>query len=162
MSYAESTNTLSSTDPCGTLTTTIPSVRVYAVTGTTDINMNSATFASTGLTLTFTPNKPNALVSFTMSGRTDPSATPHTNVYARILLDGVSIGGTSAPGQDLDNGSVVTTWNLSFSKPVTVTTGVSHTLTLEWRRSGNVDGRIYCEPAGIPDSRHRTISVIEY
>jgi hypothetical protein len=40
--------------------------------------------------------------------------------------------------------------------------GVSHTLTLQWMRSGNVARTIYCEPVAAPDFSHRTISAIEF
>ena len=141
------------------------STNIYSATGTTNISMNSTTYTNTGLSLTFTPTKSNILVSFTMSGRSDPTnADVQQNVYARVLLDGVSIGGTGTVGQDVDGwySSVVTRWNLSFSKSVTVSTGVSHTLTLQWMRTGIVERTIYCEPATAPDYSHRTITAIEY
>ena len=100
----------------------------------------------------------------TMSGRSDPNAFPLQNVYARVLLDGTPIGGTNSTGQDYDDvDGVATTWSLSFSKPVTVTPNVNHTVTLEWMRSGNFTGTIFNEPATSANgSHHRTISVIVY
>ena len=103
------------------------------------------------------------MVSMTMSGRSDPGAFTQQNVFARVLLDGVSIGGTITVGQDYDDvRGVVTGWGLSFSKSVTVTSGVSHTLSVQWMRTGNVTGTIYCEEATNPDYAHRTITAIEY
>jgi hypothetical protein len=133
------------------------------VSGTTDISMSSTTYANTGLALTYTPTKTNQMVTFTMSGRSDPNAFPQQNVYARVLLDGVSIGGTITPGQDIDDVSgIVTGWHLTFSKSVTTTTGVSHTFSVQWMRSGNVTSTIFCEPASFPDYSHRTLTAIEY
>ena len=163
LSFNTTTNVLSSTDCQGTLTTTIPTTIIHSATGTTDISMNAAAFAATGLSLTFTPVKTNIMVTMTMSGRSDPGPFPQQNVFARVLLDGVSIGGTITVGQDYDDvRGVVTGWGLSFSKSVTVTTGVSHTLSVDWMRTGNVTGRIYCEEATNSDYSHRTITAIEY
>ncbi|MDW8274018.1 MAG: hypothetical protein RMJ53_07310, partial [Chitinophagales bacterium] len=142
--------------------TSVPSI--YSVTGTTDISMNSTTFTSTGLSLTFTAKTNNALVLLTMSGRSDPSTgSVQQNVWARVLLNGTSIGGTVAVGADYDDLTGVTTgWNLSFSRPINVTPGSTYTLTVEWRRTGNITRTIFCEPVTLPDAAHRTLTVIEY
>ncbi|MCB9186067.1 MAG: collagen-like protein [Flavobacteriales bacterium] len=141
-----------------------PGSQVFSATGTTDISMNSTTFTNTGLSLTFTPSTSNALVMMTLSGRSDPQSFPIQNVYARVLLDGTPIGGANTVGEDYDDiDGVATTWSLAFSKPVTVTANVSHTLTLQWMRSGLYTGTIYNEPATATNgTHHRTISVICY
>lgn len=164
LSYSTGTNLLSSTDPCGTLTTTIPTVLVHSITGSTDISMNGGGYVSTGLNLTFTPVKSNLLVSFTISGRSDPTGTNvHQNVFARLMVNGVSVGGSVSAGQDLNSTTgVVTAWNISFTKPIVVTAGVPQTLVLQWFRSGNMARTIFCEAATASDIAHRTISAIEF
>ncbi|MBI1288164.1 MAG: hypothetical protein GC178_11380 [Flavobacteriales bacterium] len=138
--------------------------QVFSTTGTTDISMNSTTFTSTGLSLTFTPTTSNGLVMMTISGRSDPQAYPIQNVFVRVLLDGTPIGGANTTGEDYDDVyGVATTWSLSFTKPVSMTANVSHTLTLEWMRTGLYTGTIYCEPATSTNgTNHRTLSVICY
>lgn len=145
------------TGPTGT-----GSGNVFSITGTTDISMNSTTYA-TALTLNFTPTKSNVLAMFTISGRSNPSAYPNQNVYARLLLNGTAIGGAASVGEDIDDyGYIVTTWNITFSKPVSVTPNVPNTLTLEWKRDGNFTTTIYCEPIAQPTYGHRTVTAIEY
>jgi hypothetical protein len=140
------------------------SVTVYSVDGTADITMNATTFAAIpGLSISFTPSTTNALIHFTMSGRGNPSSFPIQNIYARVLVDGVSVGGTIQNGEDYDDvDGIATGWNLSFSKLVAVTAGVSHTVTVEWRRDGVFTSAIFCEPTTDPDAYHRNLSVISY
>jgi len=166
LSYNSFSNILTSTDPCGSLTTTIPSVRIYAATGTTDISTILGPYVSTGLTLNFTATKSNALISFSISGRSDPTGFDvHQNVFGRVTLNGTPIGGAITPGQDLNATGVVTGWNISFSKPIVVTVGTNYTLVLQWGRNTYTSGvarAIYCEAGTAPDFSHRTITVMEY
>jgi hypothetical protein len=167
--YNPATYLLSSTDCQGTLTATItPSVIMHAVSGTTDDTTNSASYVSTGTSITFTAVKTNLLVSFTLSGQTVQNSG---NIYAQdvnviILLDGVSQGGSSVPAVtigDLINNTQDFSFNLAFSKLITITTG-THTLTMEWAVTPiqGVASKVACSPTGNPNQNHRTISAIEF
>ncbi len=141
--------------------TKLSTVQVFSATGSTDISMNSTTWTNTGLSLTFVPQSSTALVHLTMSGRSNPSAYPVQNVFCRVLLNGVSIGGAATPGEDTDGSATVTTWSMSFSKPVNVTPGTSYTLEVQWMRSGIYTTTIYNEPA-TSEIQHRTLTVTNY
>jgi len=80
-----------------------------------------------------------------------------------VLLDGTPIGGTNTVGQDSEGNANATTWNTSMVLPVAITPNVSHTLTLQWMRTGTFTGTIYCEPQTSADgTNHRSLSVIMY
>lgn len=152
------------TGPTGPTGTPGSGAQVFSSAGTTDISMNSGTWTNAH-TLTFTPTAGStALVMMTISGRSDPNAYPIQNVYTRVLLDGVPIGGANTVGQDYDDwDGVATTWSLAMNMPVSITPNVSHTLTLQWMRTGIYTGTIYCEPATSTNgSNHRSLSAIIY
>ena len=141
-----------------------PGAQVFASAGTTDISMNSGTWTNAH-TLTFTPTTgTTGLVMMTMSGRSDPQSFPIQNVFVRVLLDGTPIGGANTVGEDYDDiDGVATTWSVAMNMPTTVTANVSHTLTLQWMRTGLFTGTIFCEPATSANgSNHRSLSVIMY
>ncbi len=140
---------------------------IRTVTGTTDISTIFGPYVSTGLTLTFTAVKSNAIISYSISGRSDPTgADVHQNVRTRLTLNGAPFGGAATPGQDINtSGGVVTAWNIAFSKPTALVPGTNYTLVLQWGRetyTGGVARTIFCEPVAAPDVGHRTITVIEY
>ncbi|MGB0368884.1 MAG: hypothetical protein ACPGU4_00650 [Flavobacteriales bacterium] len=142
---------------------------IFAITGTTDITIADAAWTSTGLTLAFTPTTTNGLVSLTMSGAMNGATTDYVQQFvgARVLLDGVVVGGTMSTTQDNDFDDVflattIYAWNLAFSKPITFTANVAHTITVEWATAGFTATPVTCSPATFPDTDHFTVSLIAH
>ncbi len=104
------------------------------------------------------------LISYSIAGISNATYFPQQNVFSRILLNGTSQGGSNTAGEDIDDVyGIVSTWNMSFQKSVTVTPGTSYTLTLQWRRdAANGGAPLICDPITYPDANHYTITAIEY
>jgi hypothetical protein len=142
---------------------------MHAISASTNDSTISTTYVNTNTVLTFTSTKSNILVSFTMSGYTDPSLGPDIqSVSARIVMDAAttntSIGGTSTSGLSADAiGDLDGDFNLCFSKLVTGVTPGVHTFTLQWLVTPVATPTMIHSPAGsFSNFYHRTISAMEF
>lgn len=107
------------------------------VTGTTDITVNSdaSWYDMDQMTITFTPIHSVVYLYFNADGDMD-----NWGMYLvrfRFLKDGATVvGATAASCEDYDSATgMVTAWNASFMKPVSVTPGVSVNFKVQWNRS---------------------------
>lgn len=122
-----------------------------------------------GMSITFTAEKTEGLISLTASGfgYTNSLTIPTFRVYNNTT--GVSLGGFNANGQSVykagsGGGATiysVSTWSGSFSKIITgLTVGNSYTIVVQ-AKTVNIYGTdgIAIYPASYPDSDHLTLTV---
>jgi len=85
------------------------------------------------LSLNFTPSKNTVFLQTTLSGFAYTESVSF--VEFRVLVNGVSIGGTSEKCGIYDAwlGNSITPWSVAFSKLVNVNTGVNNTIIVQYR-----------------------------
>jgi hypothetical protein len=86
-----------------------------------------------GLSITFTPTQTTAFLNFTAAGF--GYADGMSYVEFRVLVNGVSAGGTSEKVSILDSftGDGTSPWSAAFTKKVTVNANVANTVTVQYR-----------------------------
>jgi hypothetical protein len=86
-----------------------------------------------GLSITFTPTQTTAFINFTAAGF--GYADGMSYVEFRVLVNGVSAGGTSEKVSILDSftGDGTSPWSAAFTKKVTVNANVANTVTVQYR-----------------------------
>lgn len=139
---------------------------IQSAVGSTDININSTTFATmTGMDITFTPRHNTVYVNFGASGYLDALLDPMAYVDFRIynVTSGTVIAGTSSVATDHDDVSgSLSSFNVFFSMyPVTVTAGVSTRIRIEWRRDGVTLGTVYNNCNSEKDYCHRNLTIFD-
>lgn len=133
--------------------------------GTSDIQINSATFADmTDMTITFTPKHNIVYVNFGASGDM-PTNSAGSYVEFKILRNGTSVAGTVSLATDYDYwdmGSSSTGWNAHFTMyPVSVTAGVSTTIKIQWMRDGYAPRRAQNYVTTFPNYSHRNLTIYD-
>ncbi len=139
-----------------------------------------------GMTITFTPKHSIVYVNFSSSGYVEALingtsvTTNQTRVHFELRNGTTTIGNTVTGGTDYDYDfddiygeydSILTAWDASFTMfPVTVTPGVSTTISIRWKaltRLGNLYGStinpiVRCDssPSGSGMS-HRSLTIID-
>mgnify|MGYP006153656975 CR=1 FL=1 len=137
-----------------------PSPVKWIVTGTTDISINSATWANF-LTLTFTPTTSTVYLVFSAAGHSAPGSANHTYVDFRAVVNGTPNRGTTSLTSNNNGGSVTTSYSASLVIPVTVNANVSNTVTIQWRRDGLSPNTVYNNSGTMQDWSHRTLLIME-
>jgi hypothetical protein len=119
--------------------------------GTTDVNMNSATFADMpGMTITFTPKHTTVYINVTASGDMDLGGTANGFVKCRVTNSAVSTiyGKVVSIATDQSSSGTVGAWNCSIVCRATgLTVGTSTTIKVQWSRGGNAPRTINCNAA---------------
>lgn len=158
---------------------------IQSVKGTTDIliysSIDTAPFVTmTDMTITFTPNHSTVYISFSSSGWISPVinttavTTNQTGVYFKLLHDATTVGHSTSVAGDYDfddifGDGILTGWNAHFTMfPITVTPGVSTTISVQWRSDtflGNfspstVNPIVFCNPASDTFS-HRSLTILD-
>ncbi|MBU0488211.1 MAG: hypothetical protein KKA07_01250 [Bacteroidetes bacterium] len=132
------------------------------VKGTTDVSMNSSSFQDVpDMSITFTPIHSVVLVCFTISGYVDMGGWAQCYTDARILKDGVGVGGGNNIATDADYSDLSTSFCVTVNIPVTVTPGVSTTIKAQWRREGSYVRTIYNNASSTPDYNSRCLTIID-
>ncbi len=139
--------------------------------GTSDITTTTNGFADmSDMTITFTPKHNTVYVNFSASGDIDiASGSPQGYVQFKVLKDGTSVGGTVSLGTDLDyddlaGTTIVSAWNAHFTMyPVTVTSGTSTTIKIQWMRDGFGLGSKAARNRVTtnPDYSHRSLTIYD-
>ena len=137
-----------------------PSPVKWAITGTTDVSINSATWANF-LTLTFTPTTTTVYLIFSAGGHSLPGTTNHTYVDFRSVVNGVPNRGTTSLTSNNNGSQVTTSYSASLVIPVTVNANVSNTVTIQWRRDGLSPNTVYNNAGTMQDWSHRTLLIME-
>lgn len=148
------------TGPVGPQGPAGPSPVKWIVTGTTDISINSATWANF-LTLTFTPTTSTVYLVFSAGGHSQPGSANHTYVDFRALVNGTPNRGTTSLSSNNNGSSVTTSYNASLVIPITVNANVSNTVTIQWRRDGLSPNTVFNNAGSMQDWSHRTLMIME-
>jgi hypothetical protein len=137
-----------------------PSPVKWIVTGTTDVSINSATWANF-LTLTFTPTTSTVYLVFSAGGHSQPGTTNHTYVDFRAVVNGVGNRGTTTLTSNNNGSSVTTSYSASLVIPIAVNANVSNTVTIQWRRDGLSPNTVFNNAGTMQDWSHRTLMIME-
>ena len=134
--------------------------------GTTDITINSSTFADMAdMTLTFTPKHNTVFVNFSAAGDMDPSGAKLAYAEFKLFKDGVAVpnAGCITLCTDYDNSDgVATAWNAHFTMfPVTVTAGTSTTIKVQWMRTGISPRTLYNRVVTDANFSHRSFTIFD-
>lgn len=116
--------------PAGTST----SINFVSASATGDNTMTAGTFTNVpGVSITFTPTTGTTYISFTASGLGYTGT--NSNVEFRVLVNGVSVGGTSSKVGVYNSwdGYSTTPWSVAFSKNVTVNANASNTVVVQYK-----------------------------
>ena len=135
--------------PAAPIWVQISNTRKYSTVGATDINTTANSVATavamTGMSITFTPQNSTVFVYFSCSGNlVEVGCTAgggSINGYFDLYNGAAKVTGTKCPlgGTDF-NGNQSLIWNTVLVYPVTVTPGVSTTLSMRWWRDITVSG----------------------
>ena len=106
--------------------------KYYTVVGTTDIVATTTSTPMVEMTQTFTPKSNFILVQFAAASYNYATTCGQNPVYFTILLDGTPIKSTQTPMQNIANNGSETIWDLNIIYPITVTSGISHTISINW------------------------------
>jgi len=120
----------------------------YSAAGTTDINKasGSAAIDMPQMTITYTPTKSTAYVSFSASGTYGGSTYAGQYAIFTLFVNGVVQTGKGMAvivGEYDDMTASVNTWAGSFFEPVNVSIGVPTTIKIQWYYSSLVANTIY-------------------
>ncbi len=121
--------------------------------GTTDVTMNSTTFADLpGMTITFTPKHTTVYINVTVSGDMDVSAAGAAMGFTKCRV--TDAGATTIYGKvvsiatDYDGSTKNGAWNCSIVCRATgLTVGTATTIKVQWARGGSNAKTIRCSPA---------------
>jgi len=155
--------------------TSVNSRDIYAVKGTTDLNLTPATYPATGsfsdmaeMTLTVTPKNSIIYVNFGASGDLAVSPLPGANNIGFRLMNGTTVlGGTASVSTDYDSDDlygelVATGWNAHFTMfPVAVTPGVPITLKIQWSAAAIYGAPAHNYVSSQPSYAHRNLTIID-
>ena len=103
--------------------------KYYTVLGTTNVSAPSFSGPMAEMTQTFTPNSDVVFVQFAAAGCNNEDV-PNLCSYVygvgfTILLDGIPVKSIQTP-------IINNTWDLNFMYPITVTSGIPHTVSVNW------------------------------
>lgn len=151
---------------------------IYAVKGTTDLNLTPAVYPSGGtftdmsqMTLTVTPKNNIIYVNFGAAG--DLSVSPQlpgsNNIGFRLVNVGTGavLGGTTSVTTDYDfddvyGEMVATGWNAHFTMyPIAVTAGVPITLKIQWSAAAIYGAQVHNYVLSSPSYAHRNLTIID-
>ncbi|WP_323789706.1 hypothetical protein [Psychroserpens sp.] len=144
---------------------------IRSVIGTSNIGINTNTFTDmTNMSITFTPKHSTVYLNFSAAGHSDIGSGIQQYVDFRLVnvtAGNAVLAGTSSLCTDFDFddilGSIsITSWNAHFTMfPVSVTPGVSTTLKIQWSRDGNFPASVYNWVTALPDSAHRSLTILD-
>jgi hypothetical protein len=146
--------------------TTPYGTNMQTVKGTTDITINTSTFTDIAdMTLTFTPKHNIVFVNFSAAGDMDPTGAMLAYVEFKLFKDGVAIpnAGTVSLCTDYDDAiGVATAWNAHFTMlPVSVTTGTSTTIKVQWMRAGIAPTSVRNRVVTDANYSHRSLTIFD-
>ncbi len=107
--------------------------KYYTAVGNTNVGapVNYAAFPQ--MTITFTPNDSVVIVHFSANGYSASSSCQENPVFFQLLLNNVPITGWQSTAENPTNVPVIRpVWASSMHIPVTVTVGISQTISINW------------------------------
>lgn len=134
--------------------------------GTTDITMNSTTFADmTDMTITFTPKHNVVFLNFSAAGDMVASGAAMAYCSFKIVKDGTDVAnaGTGSLTTDYDDYTgTATAWNAHFTMfPINVTVGVQTTIKIQWNRGGLYPTTLRNRVSTNPTYSHRSLMIFD-
>jgi hypothetical protein len=146
--------------------TTPYGTNMQTVKGTTDITINTTTFTDIAdMTLTFTPKHNTVFVNFSAAGDMDTTGARLAYVEFKLFKDGVAVpnAGTVSLCTDYDDAKgVATAWNAHFTMfPVSVTTGTSTTIKVQWMRAGFAPTSVRNRVVTDANYSHRSLTIFD-
>jgi hypothetical protein len=104
--------------------------RFYTAVGTTNTGLTPSTYGlMPQMTITLTPNDTKVIVNFSANGYCDIDCTENP-IFFQLMLGSTVVTGWQASAESILSNLAI--WTTSISLPVTVTKGVSQTLSIRW------------------------------
>lgn len=133
----------------------------YNVVGTTNITATTTTQPMAQMTQTFTPKSPVVIVDFSAAGFSITNSCGQQAAYFTLLLDGVPVKNFQTSIEDI-TAMPRPMWDIYFTYPVSLTTGVPHTISINWFTPNcNSMGNFVTTPH-MNAQAHRMLQIMDY